>query len=157
MLHSLQCLGRSCTVGNDKPARTKLYTTEITHHNHKHIGEFLAVYLPQDRLAGCTRRLSVVIGTLLVATLTQTVGIAHVARIVVFLLVYLEMLLYLLNGGYRNGKSKELAAFLGVDGLTLLFYGLVYILFKHCYPFIFFSKSFIQAASRRTPSSGIAL
>ena len=61
VLNRLKSLGGSGTIGNYKAACTKLDTTEIAHHNNKYVGEFLAVYLPQDRLSGSARRLTVVI------------------------------------------------------------------------------------------------
>ena len=124
-------LGSRSTVGNYKTACAELDTAEVAYHNHKHIRKFFAMYLPQDRLACRTRRLTVVIGALMVATLSKPVGITYVARIVVLLLVRFYMFLYLLYCSDRNGESKKLAPLFGIYGLTLPFNGLVYIFFGH--------------------------
>ena len=61
--------------------------------------------------------LAVVVGTEVLPLMAQHVGVAHVAGVVIFLLVSFQMRLHLLYCTHRQGNSNELAALFSVNAL----------------------------------------
>ena len=107
----------AAAIGYNQSARTQFDASEITHYDNQYIRQFVGIDLSQNRFACRARRLTVVVGTEVLPLMPQHIGVAHVAGVVVFLLVSFQMRLHLLYCTHRQGDGNELAALFSVNAL----------------------------------------
>ena len=101
-------------VGLDESAGAEFDSAEIADNKDEDVGQFVAVDLSEDGLPSSSAGLSVVIGSEGEAQMAKHIGVANVAGIVVFLLVFLKDAFYLLNVRNRKSEGKELASLLRI-------------------------------------------
>ena len=108
LLHSMvDGIGCRLAVGHDESAGAQQDTAKIADDHHEDIGEFPAVDLSQDRLAGSAARFAVIVGSELVAFMSQHISPADVSCVEVFLAVLGHNLFHLVNTLHVVGKGEE--------------------------------------------------
>ena len=105
-------LGGGGLVGNRQSARSELHAAEVAHHDDKRVSEPGCTQPAENGHACRTRGLAVVVGAGALAVVADDVGVAHMARIVILLLVLRHHGLGFLLAVHVHGKSGEAAALL---------------------------------------------
>src|SRR5690606_5502323 len=114
----IQCLSRCCLIRMDQPAYAELCSSEISHDDHKDVGQIARADLSKY---GVPRR---VIGFAIVkAPVVFFIGAKHpgeamMAGIKVFLARLLQVRAYVGLIFHRKGKRYKLAALLLIESLT---------------------------------------
>lgn len=101
-------------VGLDEPAGAKFDSAEIADNKDEDVGQFVAVDLSEDGFPCSSAGLAVVVGSEGEALMAKHIGVANVAGIVVFLLVFFKDVFYFLNVRNRKSEGKELASLLRI-------------------------------------------
>ena len=120
-----------CLIGLYQAARPQLDSTEITDDDNQDIRKPVRINLSQNRFPGCTRRLPVVIGTEILPFVSQHVGIATMACIVILLLIVLHLLFHFVYRMHWVNKSQEFTPFLAILPFCRCCYRLIYVISFH--------------------------
>ena len=121
-------------IGLYQTARPQLDSTEITDDDNQNIRQSVRINLSQNRLARCAGGLSVVIGTEILPFMSQHIGIATMARIVILLLIELHLLFHFVYRMHRMNESQELAPLLAIFSFRRCCYRLIYVISFHILP-----------------------
>ena len=89
--------GGCLLIGHDKPAGAEFYSSEVSYHYHKDIGELTAVYLPENGFASGTAGFAIVVGTEVGAIVSEHVCPTDMARVEVFLAVLRNELFHIID------------------------------------------------------------
>ena len=98
----------------DEPAGAQLHPTEVADHQDEDVRQLVGVDLSEDGFASCSAGFTIVVGPENKSFVAEHVGVADVASIVVFLLVFVEQKLHLLHRRNRKSEGKELASLLRI-------------------------------------------
>ena len=97
-LRIFYCVCCCCLICSDKSRDAQLYASEIADYHDKNVAQAVGVYLAEDRPAGRSGRLAVIVGAELVSQIAKPVCIYMMPRVVVLLLECCDDFLYFFFG-----------------------------------------------------------
>ena len=114
----VECFPCRLSVCHDESARTQIDASVISHDDDEHVGEFERIDLSEDGFAGCSSRFAVIVGSEVLAFMSQHIGIANVSCVVVAFAIVVKQLSDFVEGFDKMRKGEELTPFLGVNSLA---------------------------------------
>ena len=124
-LRVFYCVRCRCLICSDESRDAQFYASEITDDHHENVAQPVGVYLAEDRPAGRSGRLAVIVGTELISQIAKPVCVYMMPCVVVLLLECCDDFLYFFFGFNGISMGNEPASIVLEEAPRLGGYALI--------------------------------